>query len=84
MVYYHLLVTRGAAVIVSRTNDGGVCRAFKKISFRFVFSTFFFLVVKEKEITKVEIKNRENVKGEKKDRKRKKLEEESNKKDDDF
>jgi hypothetical protein len=51
-----------------------------------VFSTFFFLVVKEKEITKVEIKNRENVKGEKKDRKRKKLEEEeeSNKKDDDF
>lgn len=82
-----MLATRGAAVIVSRTNDGGVCRAFKKIYiFRFVFSTFFFLVVKEKEITKVEIKNRENVKGEKKDRKRKKLEEEeeSNKKDDDF
>jgi hypothetical protein len=38
-----------------------------------VFSTFFFLVVKEKEITKVEIKNRENVKGEKKGQKEEKV-----------
>jgi hypothetical protein len=56
------------------------------VFFSFHVFHFFFLVVKEKEITKVEIKNRKNVKGEKKDRKRKKLEEEeeSNKKDDDF